>query len=1093
MAGFTFIRPALLALGLAASAASLAQPTDLIISEYVEGSSSNKALEIYNGTGAGVDLTQYQIRSGINGAALGTGVTLTGTLASGATHVIANNSSAAALLALANQTSTSNVFGFNGDDAIVLEKTGGIVVDSLGVVGVDPGASWGTAPTITVNATLRRKANVCAGDTAVSDAFDPANEWDGFANDTFSGLGSHTVSCAPVIPELTIADVSQPEGNAGTTSFDFAVTLSSPAAVGGVSFTAATSAGTATAGSDYAALAAAPFTIAEGASSATVSVLVNGDMADESNETFTVTLTVQSGATWADGVALGTILNDDSATAELSVAAPAGIAEGNAGSSAQNFTVSLAFALAADVTFTATTANGSALAGSDYTALVAAPFTITAGQTSIIVPVLVLGDTVDEVDETYTLTIASSSLLVTLGTASVSATILDDDLSVSEIFQIQGSGVCSPFVTPCNITANVSGEGVRTLANVVTAIGPSGFFMQTPDARDDLNQATSNGLYVFTAGAPRTDSGGLLAVGDEVEVVGLAAEFFGFTQISVNSTRNTANSVLRSAAARPLPAAVAFGAPPSRGTPSGLPSRDPNNLSCGATGNFECFEGMRVSMANGAVTVSNQRFNADLYAEVFVSPYAERGLREKGARFGNSLIPSNLGAGIWDGNPEIIEMDADTLLPANAGLELFGGATFSAEGIIGFDFGDYEFWPTGLTVNNASNVLLQPVPASTANELTVGSFNAFRLCDALQNSPSNCAAMLALETDAVRVAHQIGQVSAYLRGVLRSPDVVGMQEVENLSVLQQLATQIAADGGPSYVAYLTEGNDVGGIDVGYLVNPARVENVVVTQLAATETWNDPSGGPGSILHDRPPLLLAADFIGNGRPFRFHVVNNHTRSRGGVDVSNTAGERLRAKRFVQAASIATLLQGLQTDAGTAEVPLLVVGDLNAYQFTDAYVDVVGLIAGTYDNAENTCTPANAVTNCELPGGANIVVPALVNAVDVIPIEQRYSYRFTENFGAVQGSAGRDVATNQVLDHALFNSVAAPFVTGIAFGRANVDASTQRFRICNYTNRDLALCPQAPGSWVPTGSSDHDGLVILLAPPLPDAIFANGFED
>src|SRR5690606_17029057 len=126
-------------------------------------------------------------------------------------------------------------------------------------------------------------------------------------------------------------------------------------------------------------------------------------------------------------------------------------------------------------------------------------------------------------------------------------------------------------------------------------------------------------------------------------------------------------------------------------------------------------------------------------------------------------------------------------------------------------------------------------------------------------------------------------------------------------ILQQLATQIAGDGGPTYSAHLVEGNDVGGIDVGYLVNTARVANIEVTQLQGAETWDDPENGPGTILHDRPPLLLAADFTGNGLPFRFHVINNHTRSRGGVDVSNPDGERTRAKRYTQGVSIANLVQ------------------------------------------------------------------------------------------------------------------------------------------------------------------------------------------
>lgn len=710
-----------------------------------------------------------------------------------------------------------------------------------------------------------------------------------------------------------------------------------------------------------------------------------------------------------------------------------------------------------------------------------------------LLPVTITVDTVGN-DATQGNSIVTLTLSNFTGTApqqpsslAKQGTIIEDDLLAREIFEIQGSGVCSPFVSPCNIAANVSGEPVRSTINIVTAVGGAGFTMQTPDALDDNNPLTSNGIYVFTATAPRTDGGELLAVGDAVAVIGRAAEFFGLTQIAVNSTRDVFNSVQRSASSQPLPTAIEFS------PTSGIPSKDPASLSCGALGNFECFEGMRVSIPNGAVVAANQRFATDPYAEVYVSTYGERAVREKGARFGNTLVPANQAAGVWDGNPEVIEMDADFLLPNNAGLELNGGTRFDAIGVIGFDFGDYEFWPTELGIVPGSNHPQRAVPESASNELTIGSFNAFRLCDAVAgNTTVLCTDTEALEIDTARVTHQVGQVSAYIRELLRSPDVVGLQEVENLAVLQQLADQIATDGGPAYTAYLVEGNDVGGIDVGYLINPARVQTISVTQLAATETWNDPGGTPTSILHDRPPLLLTADFVGHGESFRFHVINNHTRSRGGADTSNAAGERLRAKRFTQGASIANLVQGLQTAPVTADVPLFVIGDHNAYQFTDGYVDKVGLIAGTYVNDENTCAPANAVTTCKLPGGANIVSPAMVNAVLLLDQDEQYSYNFTEVFGSIQGTAGRDVATNQVLDHALFNLVAEPYVTGMAYARGNVDASRQRFRDCNYTNRNLTACPQGPASWVPVGASDHDGLVLFVSPPRQDAIFANGFE-
>lgn len=833
----------------------------------------------------------------------------------------------------------------------------------------------------------------------------------------------------------------------------------------------------------------------------TITVDTVGNTVVQGDATVTVTLSGFTGTAAGQDDPIskdGTIIEDDLAPINVSVADVAQL-EGDSGSTAMVFIVQLdAVAGPGGVSFDYSVVPGSAKADEDYSAPASGSGSIVAGSEATTIEIPIVGDLLGEFDESFSIVLSNvQGAGVTDGTAV--GTILNDDRWY--VWQIQGTGACSPLIDPCVVNANTAiAATVPVRAAIVTAIGPDGFAMEVPSQDDDGDLRTSNGIYVFTfAGVPpQTDSGQALAVGDLVEVTGGVKEFFGFTEVQVNSTRNAANSIVRLAPnpGLTLPTPVEF----SRAR--GVPSRNPAQLSCPGSGiggtnnddtNFECFEGMRVAIADGVVSAPNQRFGSDLFAEVYVSPIGERGIREKGALFGVATGPSNAGAGSWDGNPEIIEMDADYLLPANAGLGIAGGTRFSAVGIIGFDFGDYEFWPTQLDFVAGSNQVVKPVPAAGPDELTIGSFNAFRFCDAIAgNTISTCAATVTLETDANRVIHERGQVSAYIRQVLRSPDVVGMQEVENLAILQALATQIAADGGPAYQAYLVEGNDVGGIDVGYLVNPARVSVVSVEQRLDDVTWNDPSGSPTATLHDRPPLLLTADYVGNGVPFRFQVINNHTRSRGGVETGDAESNRVRAKRFLQGKTIAELVQQLQTGPGTAGIPLLVIGDHNAYQFTDAFVDVVGLVAGTYRNDENTCSPNNGVTDCELPGDQNIVVPAMTNSVLLLDADEQYSYNFTENFGAIQGSTGRDLAVNQVLDHALFNVAAQPFVTGMAFGRANVDAPVQRFRVCNYRFRDATACPQGPGTWVPTGSSDHDGLVIYLSPPRANEIFANGFE-
>ncbi|MBP7690035.1 MAG: lamin tail domain-containing protein, partial [Thermoflexales bacterium] len=286
----------------------------LFISEYVEGSSNNKAVEIYNGTGLAVNLSGYSIAVYANGGTTPTAINLTGTVADGDVFVLANTSSGATLLTLADQTSGS--LSHNGDDAIALRQ-GTTLLDVIGQIGFDPGTTWGAGLTSTLDHTLRRKSTVSIGDANGSDVFDPAVQWDGYAVDTFDGLGAHTASCSSGGLTLSINDVTLAEGNSGTTQASFTVSLSGPAPAGGVTFDIATADNTATTlNGDYVARSLTGQLIVAGNTSSTFDVTINGDTSVESNETFNVNVTnvTGTGVTLVDGQGLGTITNDDAGT-----------------------------------------------------------------------------------------------------------------------------------------------------------------------------------------------------------------------------------------------------------------------------------------------------------------------------------------------------------------------------------------------------------------------------------------------------------------------------------------------------------------------------------------------------------------------------------------------------------------------------------------------------------------------------------------------------------------------------------------------------------------------------------------------------------
>ncbi len=181
---------ALLATGFLLVGSVTAASSSLFFSEYVEGSSNNKALELFNPTDSPVTLTDtYSIKLFANGSSTPTAtIPLTGSIAGGDTFVLARSTADPEILGAADQTTTN--FLFNGDDAIALTREG-IAVDVIGQIGFDPGLAWGSGDLSTQDSTLRRKAAVSTGDPDGSDPFDPSSQWDGFPVDTFDGLGSH--------------------------------------------------------------------------------------------------------------------------------------------------------------------------------------------------------------------------------------------------------------------------------------------------------------------------------------------------------------------------------------------------------------------------------------------------------------------------------------------------------------------------------------------------------------------------------------------------------------------------------------------------------------------------------------------------------------------------------------------------------------------------------------------------------------------------------------------------------------------------------------------------------------------------------------
>jgi hypothetical protein len=279
-------------------------------------------------------------------------------------------------------------------------------------------------------------------------------------------------------------------------------------------------------------------------------------------------------------------------------------------------------------------------------------------------------------------------------------------------------------------------------------------------------------------------------------------------------------------------------------------------------------------------------------------------------------------------------------------------------------------------------------------------------------------------------ANRLIKFSLHLRKALGSPDILAVQEVENLGVLPDAASRINADD-PSvvYTPYLLEGNDIGGIDVGFLVRDT-VEVDSIEQFGKDDLFE--FNGTTAQLNDRPPLVLHGAYVGNGSPFPITVIAVHQRSLSGIDGSD--GPRIRAKRFEQALRLSQFIQELQ-DADP-RLRLVVTGDFNAFEFTDGYVDVMGQVTGHPD-------PLDAL----LPA-TDEVEPDLTNQTFNMPPDQRYSFVFD--------------GTAQSLDHSLTSQALDSFVRGAEHSRGNADAP---FLFDTDPSTSLR-------------SSDHDGTVLFL---------------
>ena len=492
---------------------------------------------------------------------------------------------------------------------------------------------------------------------------------------------------------------------------------------------------------------------------------------------------------------------------------------------------------------------------------------------------------------------------------------------VVRIHDIQGPGHRSPYV----------GKGLANVPGIVTAVRDNGFYLQDP--RPDADNATSEGIFVFTQTAPK------VAVGDSVLVTGAVTEFRpGNDERNLSSTQLAATSLRHLSSGNALPAPTVIGTggrvPPAATINSGNcadvetactfdPVTDGIDF-------YESLEGMRVQINNAVVVGPTNAFGE---APVL-------------ADFGAGASQATPRGGVYvaaaDFNPERVILDDQIV--ALPGAEV-GDRIDGVIGVLDYSFGNFKLQVTQPVTLTPNAPVRETTAAQRTAELAIAGFNVENLSPA--SPPEKFIAL------AEQIVH-----------VLRSPDIIAVSEVQdnngpvNDSVVdasQTIATltsAIASAGGPTYefrsidpVDDQDGGQPGANIRQGFLYNPARVAFVYRpggSATAATAIVNaggaaQLSASPGRVDPGHPAFLdsrkpLAGEFRFNGH--NLIVIANHFNSKSGDDPLFGRHQppvlTTQLQREQQAAVVHDFVRSILSVEPGANV--VVLGDLNDFQFS-----------------------------------------------------------------------------------------------------------------------------------------------------------------
>ena len=598
----------------------------------------------------------------------------------------------------------------------------------------------------------------------------------------------------------------------------------------------------------------------------------------------------------------------------------------------------------------------------------------------------------------------AKSLAITIAdaqsrTGNTSIMLTVQSLQPQRIHDIQGAGHLSPF----------AGTAVSNIPGIVTAKGSNGFFMQ--DALPDSNDATSEGIFVFTSSTPTVNAG------DAVTVGGTVMEFRpGNTATNLTITEITSPTVTVQSRGNPLPAATVIGAggrpPPSTiiedDSAGDVETSGTFDPSTDGIDFYESLEGMRVQV-NNAIAVGPR----SAFGEIPI-------VGDNGANATARTEHGGVVIGQNDFNPERIFID--DLFQATPQVNVGDSFTGPIIGVMDYSFGNFKLLATQALTSVSGGLTQEITTAAGTGEIAIATFNVENL------DPGDGAA-------------KFNALAGLIVNNLKSPDIIALEEVQDnngatddavvdaSTTYNMLIAAIQTAGGPAYqfrdippVDDQDGGEPGGNIRVGFLfrtdrgvsfIDRAGGNATIATTVTAGAGGPELSFSPGRIdpanaawSNSRKPLTGEFTFNGN----KLFIIANHFNSKGGDQPLfgrfQPPERDSEVKRNQQAQVVNDFIDSILAIDANAKV--IVLGDLNDFEFSMAINTLKGSV--------------------------------LSNLMETLPQSERYTFIFDGN--------------SQALDHILVSNGLSSFVAGYdvvhvnaEFGQRASDHDPQVVRLKN----------------------------------------------